>query len=69
MDRVLEAWIGLVYMADLKEDGQMVTADKKVGIGSVLKRLHRLVDMARRITRKNRHAAIETGQPRGKEAW
>jgi antitoxin MazE len=30
---------------------------------------YQLADLVRHITPKNRHEAIETGEPRGKEAW
>ncbi|MBI2001728.1 MAG: AbrB/MazE/SpoVT family DNA-binding domain-containing protein [candidate division NC10 bacterium] len=53
-------------------EGSAVAIEAKDGniiITPVHKRSYQLADLVRRITPKNRHEAIETGEPRGKEAW
>jgi antitoxin MazE len=43
--------------------------DGRIIITPARRHRYRLTDLVRRITPKNRHEAIETGEPRGKEAW
>lgn len=53
-------------------EGSAVAIEAKDGniiITPVHRRRYRLQDLVRGITPKNRHAAIDTGEPRGKEAW
>jgi len=43
--------------------------DGQIVITAAHKRRYRLSYLVRGITPKNRHAAVDTGDPRGKEAW
>jgi antitoxin MazE len=43
--------------------------DGRIIISRVRGHRYQLADLVRRITPRNRHKAIDTGAPRGKEAW
>ncbi len=53
-------------------EGSSVTIEARNGqiiIKPVQRRRYRLADLVRRMTPRNRHEAVETGEPRGREAW
>lgn len=53
-------------------EGSSVTIEARNGqiiIKPVQRRRYRLADLVRRMTPRNRHEAVETGGPRGREAW
>ncbi|OGB96398.1 MAG: hypothetical protein A2Z31_00925 [candidate division NC10 bacterium RBG_16_65_8] len=53
-------------------DGATVTIEAKEGqivITPLRKPRYRLKDLVGRITARNRHDAVETGKPVGKEVW
>ena len=41
----------------------------RIVVTPVFPRRYRLEDLVSKITRKNRHAEVETGKPRGREVW
>ncbi len=42
---------------------------KQIVVTPLPRPAYRLEDLVRKITKKNRHRAVETGAPRGGEAW
>lgn len=53
-------------------EGSSVTLEAKNGqiiIKPLGRRPYQLAELVRHITPRNRHEAVESGQPRGKDAW